>query len=202
MNVARRILRTAVQLPAVLAQKVDERHKRDECMVDEGVRLHRESRIWNFSGRKNAIAIGKQSQIRGELLVFGHGGSIQIGETSYVGEDSRIWSAASITIGSRVLIAHGVNIHDNISHSLSAASRHIHFMQIVSSGHPTLLDDVPSAPICIEDDAWIGFNSTILRGVTIGRGAVVGAASVVTKDVAAYTVVAGNPAKVIGTSQP
>jgi maltose O-acetyltransferase len=53
----------------------------------------------------------------------------------------------------------------------------------------------------IEDDVWIGFNSTILKGVTIGKGAVVGAGSVVTKDVAAYTIVAGNPAKAIGISK-
>ena len=47
------------------------------------------------------------------------------------------------------------------------------------------------------DDAWIGFNSIILKGVTVGRGAVVGAGSVVTNDVPDHTVVAGNPARVI-----
>ena len=202
MNPAQRTLRKLAHLPSLLVEKIERHRKEMECFAEEGVRLYSESRIWNFRSEKNAITIGRQSQIRGELLVFGHGGNIRIGETSYVGEGSRIWSAESVTIGSRVLISHGVNIHDNIGHSLSAASRHSHFMQILAVGHPTVLDDVPAAPIVIEDDAWIGFNSTILKGVTIGRGAVVGAASVVTKDVAAYTIVAGNPAKVIGASRP
>ncbi|MCB0501084.1 MAG: hypothetical protein KDD32_00210 [Bacteroidetes bacterium] len=49
----------------------------------------------------------------------------------------------------------------------------------------------------IKDKAWIGFNVIILKGVTIGEGAVVGAGSVVTKDVPDYTIVVGNPAKLI-----
>jgi acetyltransferase-like isoleucine patch superfamily enzyme len=65
-----------------------------------------------------------------------------------------------------------------------------------------ILDDVASAPVVLEDDAWIGFNATILKGVIIGQGAVVGASSVVTKDVVAYTVVAGSPATVVGVSRP
>ena len=60
-------------------------------------------------------------------------------------------------------------------------------------------DVVNSKPIKICDDAWIGMNCIILKGVTIGEGAIVGAGSVVTKDVPAWTVVAGNPAKVVKT---
>ena len=52
-------------------------------------------------------------------------------------------------------------------------------------------------PISIKNKAWIGFNSIILKGVTIGEGAIVGAGSVVTKDVPPYTIVAGNPARII-----
>ena len=61
-------------------------------------------------------------------------------------------------------------------------------------------ENVKSAPIKIKDKAWIGFNSIILKGVTIGEGAIVGAGSVVTKDVADYTIVAGNPAVVVGNT--
>lgn len=49
----------------------------------------------------------------------------------------------------------------------------------------------------IEDDVWVGFNATVLKGVTIGRGAIIGAGSVVTKDIPAYAIVVGNPGKVI-----
>ena len=58
-------------------------------------------------------------------------------------------------------------------------------------------DVVKSRPITIEDKAWIGMNCTILNGVTIGEGAIVGACSVVRENVEPWTVVAGNPAKVI-----
>ena len=54
-----------------------------------------------------------------------------------------------------------------------------------------------SAPIVIEDNVWIGEYATILKGVTIGKGAVVASHAVVTKDVPPYTIVAGNPARVV-----
>ncbi|MDB0601493.1 acyltransferase [Tenacibaculum maritimum] len=53
------------------------------------------------------------------------------------------------------------------------------------------------APIVIKDDVWIGANAIILKGITIGKGAVIGAGSVVTKDVPDYAVAVGNPAKVV-----
>lgn len=59
-----------------------------------------------------------------------------------------------------------------------------------------------SQPIIIEDDAWIATRSMVLKGVRIGKGAIVAAGAVVTKDVAPYTVVAGVPAKVVKTIHP
>jgi acetyltransferase-like isoleucine patch superfamily enzyme len=62
-------------------------------------------------------------------------------------------------------------------------------------------DEVTASPIVLEQNVWIGFDACVLPGVTIGRGSVVGARSVVTADVPAYTVVAGNPARPIRTLQ-
>jgi acetyltransferase-like isoleucine patch superfamily enzyme len=53
----------------------------------------------------------------------------------------------------------------------------------------------------IEDDVWIGFSASIMKGVKIGRGAIIGAGSMVTKDVPPYAIVAGNPAQTIGVAQ-
>jgi galactoside O-acetyltransferase len=60
-------------------------------------------------------------------------------------------------------------------------------------------DHIAHAPVAISNRAWIGFNVSILKGVTIGEGAVVGACSVVTRDVPPYSLVAGNPARVVRT---
>jgi acetyltransferase-like isoleucine patch superfamily enzyme len=58
------------------------------------------------------------------------------------------------------------------------------------------------APVVIEEDVWIGTNCMVLKGVTIGRGAVIAAGAVVTKDVPPFTVAAGNPARVIKRIEP
>lgn len=122
--------------------------------------------------------------MRGRLLTYGHGGQIKIGDWCYVGINSEIWSMNSITIGNRVLIAHNVNIHDGTAHSLNADERHAHYQHILAQGHPkTPPPGVFSAPIVIEDDVWISFGVTILKGVRIGRGSVIAAGAVVTEDV-------------------
>lgn len=169
-----------------------------QSIIADNVKVLPTARIENLACKPALISIGKNSVLRGELLVFAHGGKIEIGEDCYVGESSRIWSSAAIKIGSRVYISHNVNIHDTNSHSLDPKLRHEHFMRIMSTGHPQVNDvDIQSQPIQIADDVWIGFNSTIFKGVTIGKGAVIGACSVVTKDVPEFVLVVGNPAKVI-----
>jgi acetyltransferase-like isoleucine patch superfamily enzyme len=75
-------------------------------------------------------------------------------------------------------------------------------LNIFDNSRLNQLDDVASKPVLIEDDVWIGFGAAVLKGVTVGRGAVVAARSVVTKDVPPYSVVAGNPAHPIGASLP
>lgn len=141
-----------------------------------------------------AISVGAMSHIRGELLVFRHGGTITIGDYCYIGEQTRVWSASSISIGNRVLISHLCTIMDNLTHPENPEARHRQFRHIIERGFPDD-DDLGERPVSIEDDALIGCHCVILRGVTIGRGAIIGAGSVVTKSVPAMTVYAGNPAR-------
>ncbi|RZL98023.1 MAG: hypothetical protein EOO88_61680, partial [Pedobacter sp.] len=101
----------------------------------------------------------------------------------------------NISIGSRVLISHNVDIHDQISHSVDSKERHSEFRHIIETGLLKETDQLKEKEVIFEDDAWIGFGSIIMRGVRIGKGAIIGAGSVVTKDVADYTVVAGNPVR-------
>lgn len=165
------------------------------CIIAQSSSLLESASVVNIAGDPARIVIGANTHIRGELLIFGHGGQINIGDYCYIGEDTRIWSARRIVIGNRVLIAHNVNIHDNISHPVDPHLRHEHYKRIITTGHPRDGLDLGEREVIIEDDAWIGFNATIMRGVRIGRGAIVGACSVVTKDVPEMTIVGGNPAR-------
>lgn len=141
-----------------------------------------------INARKNSlkILIKNNTWIKGQLVVF-HNGKIEIGEYCIVGENSKIWAASEIKIGNRVLISHNVNIHDNNSHPIDALSRHEDFKKIITTGFQDI--DLNAKPIIIGDDVWIGFNATILKGVTIGEGAIIGACAVITKDVPPFTIV-------------
>lgn len=150
--------------------------------------LSHEGCIENFAQDPERITVGNNSYVRGRLLTYGHGGSIKIGDWSYIGLRSEIWSMDSITIGNRVLISHDVNIHDGTAHSTNAAERHLHFKTILEKGHPTETPPgVNSSPIIIEDDVWISFGVTILKGVRIGKGSIICAGAIVTKDVPSHT---------------
>jgi acetyltransferase-like isoleucine patch superfamily enzyme len=196
------VVAPVARIPGQIAARVAQARKRRRCSTAADAELLPSSRIENCLGDPSAISVGANSKIAGQLLVFAHGGKIQVGAECFVGEGTRIWSANSITIGDRVLISHNVNIHDTNSHSLSANLRNQHLLVMWASGHPAVLPDVPDIPIVVEDDAWIGFNATVLKGVRIGRGAVVGAGALVTKDVLPFTVVVGNPARCVGSSRP
>jgi acetyltransferase-like isoleucine patch superfamily enzyme len=169
---------------------------RATCRLEEGAFLSHSARIRNALGDSSRIVIGANSHVRGELMIFAHGGRISIGEWCYVGVGTRIWSGASIDIGNRVLVSHSVNIFDNLTHPIRASERHAQARQIFKTGHPSdiFLDD---KPVRIGDDAWIGACAIIMRGVTVGQGGIVAAGAVVTKDVPAYSIVAGNPAVVV-----
>lgn len=162
-----------------------------------GTTLARSARLIDTgrSGGKR-IRIGCHSRIEGELLVFAHGGEITIGDWCFIGPGTRIWSGASIKIGNRVMISHNVNIFDSLTHPLDPAQRHLHFRRIMEHGHPRDIE-LDDRPVVLEDDVWVAASATILRGVRLGHGAIVGAAAVVTRDVPPMTVVAGNPARII-----
>ncbi len=168
---------------------------REQCIADKTAKFYYTARIDNISRKRNYINIGKYTSIRGELILFAHGGNITIGDFCFIGENSKIWSAKNINIGDRVLISHNVNIHDNNSHPLNAIERHEHFKKMLFEGHPSNGVSFNEKAINICDDVWIGFNSIILKGVTIGKGAIIAAGSVVINDVEPYTIVAGNPAR-------
>jgi len=137
---------------------------------------------------------GPGCMIEGHIYFERPDAKVMIGSNTFMG-GSMIATATGVDIGSNVLIAWGCCIVDHNSHALDWRLR-------VDDTKGWIVGQkdwshVKIQPIKICDNAWIGFNSIILKGVTIGEGAIVAAGSVVTKDVPPYTTVAGNPARVI-----
>ena len=164
------------------------RAAREVARIDLTARFGPDGKIDNIRGDRNAVRVGAHSHIDGQLLTFAHGGDVQIGDWCYVGKGSRIWSAERVMIGSRVLISHGVEIHDTNAHPLDHEARFRQTQAILTSGHPIQNPGVRSEQIEI-GDVWIGFGACIMKGVTIGARAIIGARAVVTKDVAADAIV-------------
>ncbi len=166
------------------------------CDKHVDARLGSSARIINMGKDSSLITIGASSIVDGDLLTFAHGGRIAVGKWCYIGEGSRVWSAGQINIGDRVMISHNVNIFDSLTHPIDQALRRQHFLAIATTGHPKQID-LGERPVFIEDDAWIAAGAIVLRGVRIGKAAIVGAGAVVTHDVPPFAVVGGNPARVI-----
>jgi len=131
----------------------------------------------------NGNAIGVVQSVL--LTAWGAGAILEIGDDVGMSGCS-ILATQRIAIGNRVMIGSGALILDTDAHPLDPVAR-------MNGGSPKC------APVFIEDDVFIGARVIIMKGVKIRRGAVVGAGAVVTADVPPYCIVAGNPARVVGT---
>ena len=142
----------------------------------------------------SALRIGKGSIIEARMVSERDGARISIGNDSFVG-NSLISCASSVDIGDDVLISWGCNLVDHNSHALSWRDRQADVRNWYAGVKDWSRVDI--APVEIGPRSWLGFNVGVLKGVKIGEGAVVGAGSIVTRDVPPWCIVAGNPAKVI-----
>ena len=142
-----------------------------------------------------SLSIGADSNVEAALVFEKAAAEIRIGSRTHVGSGTVLGAAQLIEIGDDVLVAFDVLITDHNSHSLSFAERSNDVREWIAGRKDW--SHVAMVPVRIGDKAWIGARTVVLKGVTIGEGAVVGAGSVVTKDVPPWTIVGGNPAKII-----
>lgn len=149
---------------------------------------------------KSKIEIGRDCLIYGNISTETETAKIIIGNNVYIGRTT-IFATIEIIIEDDVLISSDCLIQDTDNHNMS---REIRKKDTIDAKVKQTQDwsVVNCKPIKICAGSWIGAKCIILKGVTIGEGAIVGAGSVVTKDVAPYTVVAGNPAKFIKNALP
>ena len=148
-----------------------------------------------ISKNRNNIKIGKRCEIKG-TLVSSESGKISIGDNLYMGYNTFIGAVDSITIADNVIIASNVRIFDNNNHPVEPEKR-LEMSKNDFYGDLWQWKKASHKPVIINDNVWIGEYSTILKGVTIGRGSIVASHAVVTKDVPEYVIVAGNPARVV-----
>ncbi|MEM9413956.1 MAG: acyltransferase [Planctomycetota bacterium] len=154
-----------------------ERRSADRPRIARGVVLR----------KRKMIDLAPQSEIMQGVIIHAHRARVTIGPHSQINPYTVIYGGSGVTIGADVMIA---------PHCVLAAGNHNH-QQLDQPMRSAA--SISRGPIVIENDVWIGANCTITDGVTIGQGAVIGANSVVTKDVPAYAIVAGVPAKTIGS---
>jgi acetyltransferase-like isoleucine patch superfamily enzyme len=158
---------------------------RDVTELGRGVRCYGKPRVVN----DGTLRIGRNSLLRSILvpveLTCGEGAVLEIGEDCFINYGVSIGCTKHIAIGDRCRIGPYTMIIDTPFHDAYDRLKR-------PEGTATL----------IESDVWIGAKASIMPGVTIGRGSIVGTGAVVTKDVPAFSVVGGVPAKVIDTLDP
>ncbi len=141
---------------------------------------------------KGKIEIGAGVRLSGKSSItfaraHGQEAELVIGDGTFIGHACGFNVAQSVRIGSHCLFASGIRVFDLDGHPLDAESRR--------SGQPTPPEGI--SPVSIGDDVWIGNSALILKGVSIGDRSIVAAGAVVTRDVPADSIVAGNPARVV-----
>jgi acetyltransferase-like isoleucine patch superfamily enzyme len=150
---------------------------------------------WNSI--ENQVKVGADSLINCKILFEKSDSKLSIGSRTFIGGGTKLVSAKSITIGDDVLISWGVTIVDHNSHAIEFSKR----KDDVTKWANGVKDwtNVKIEPVVIGNKCWIGFDVIILKGVQLGEGCIVGAGSVVTKSFPAWSIIGGNPAKLIRT---
>lgn len=148
-----------------------------------------------FSKLPLGLKLGSHITLQSPALATEFNGYIEIGDYSFI-SSACLAASEKIIVGKHVYIAGGVTIVDTDFHPLDPAARMLDTVAISTIGDKSRRPKFDSAPVIVEDDVWIGFNATILKGVTIGKGSIVQPGAVVSKSVPAQSIVSGNPAEI------
>ncbi len=138
------------------------------------------------------VLIGKNSSFHG-TIICSSGANVQIGNNSTIRFATSIEASLNICIGNNVIISNNVVITDNNSHPIDVNSRN----RMTEGDHEGELWSwkyAEKSPVIIDDSVWIGRSAMILKGVTIGKGSIIAAGAIVTKDVPPFSLCYGNPA--------
>lgn len=148
-----------------------------------------------FSQLPVGLKLGNHVTIQGPAFGIEKTGYIEIGDYSYI-SSACLAISQKLIIGKYVFIAGGATIVDTDFHPIDPAQRLIDTIAISPVGNKERRPNFDTAPVIIEDGVWIGYNATILKGVTVGHDSVIQPGALVTKNIPANSIVSGNPAVV------
>ena len=146
-----------------------------DCVFEAGVLIFHPENVWLGAN----VYVGHYTILKGYYK-----NRMSIGDETWIGQQCFFHAAGGVTIGARVGVGPGVKI---------LSSQHAE----AGIETPVLFSPIAFRPVVIEDEADVGVGAILLPGVTVGRGAVIGAGAIVTRDIPAYAVAAGVPARVI-----
>jgi acetyltransferase-like isoleucine patch superfamily enzyme len=154
------------------------------------------------SGQSPGVEFGRgASTFLGTMFDIGPQGRVKLGDYALV-HGARIICDSEIVIGDHVLISWNVVLMDTYRVPTDAAARRQELELVPQRELRIATAAVTARPVHIQANVWIGFESCVLPGVTIGEGSIVGARSVVGSDVPPFTIVAGNPARIVRPLTP
>lgn len=176
------------------------RQFREGAEIGANQRLALSARLINQGDRKN-VRLAGDGVIRGVLKVEATA-KLEIGRYVYIGDGTIISAQQHISIGDSTLVAHGVQIFDNNSHPTNAAQRELQFQRMIGYKQRKGPIEIDAAAVSIGRRAWIGLNSIVMKGVSIGDDTIVAAGSVVVASLPEGVIAAGNPARVVRELTP
>ena len=150
-----------------------------------------------FSERDPAVTIGEHCHLEGCQLALGKQAVLHVGSHVFAAH-MIVLAEQEVRIGNCVFISFNVVFADTDFHPIEPATRVLDAIAVSPLANGRKRPAIATAPVIVHDDVWIGPNSTILKGVTIGAGAFIEPGSMVTRDVPPRARVLGNPAQVIG----
>lgn len=154
------------------------------------------------SARSPGVEYGRgASTYLGTMFDVGPKGRVKLGDYALV-HGARIICDSEIMIGDYALISWNVVLMDTYRVPMDAAARRRELELVPQRQFRIAAAETAARPITIQSNVWIGFDSCVLPGVTVGEGSIIGARSVVTTDVPPFTIVAGNPARIVRPLTP
>jgi len=170
----------------------------ENVVIDETAYVETTFSFFLFRGQlPGAVKYGRgASTYLGTMFDVGPQGRVELGEYALV-HGARIICDSEVIIGDYALISWNVVFMDTYRLPFDSRQRRKELELVPGRASRMAFANVTATPIRVESNVWIGFDTCVLPGVTIGEGSVVGAKSVVTESVPPFTVVAGNPARVI-----